>query len=165
MVVKDHMYDSRIVDIKFHASINSGRAGGGQHVISSDRHIVKVSVAFLCCFGAGMVARWGSTAGQLQACTRPAWLRLGFATTTTSPLIHPHPQLWEADSGKGHTNIERCPNLNPNPFLALPCSRVHRHAEGATHIEPEQLALPSSVHLLYTCAGVGGRQRGGLYQH
>lgn len=41
MTVKDHMYDSRIVDIKFHASINSGRAGG-QHVISSDRHIVKV---------------------------------------------------------------------------------------------------------------------------
>lgn len=39
MVVKDHMYDSRIVDIKFHSSIN-GRAG--QHVISSDRHIIKV---------------------------------------------------------------------------------------------------------------------------
>ncbi|KAI7845268.1 hypothetical protein COHA_001310 [Chlorella ohadii] len=39
MVVKDHMYDSKIVDIKFHSSIN-GRAG--QHVVSSDRHIIKV---------------------------------------------------------------------------------------------------------------------------
>ena len=42
MVVKDHMYDSKIVDIKFHSSIN-GRAG--QHVISSDRHIIKVRAA------------------------------------------------------------------------------------------------------------------------
>ena len=40
MQVKDHMYDSRIVDIKFHSTINGG--GGGQHVISSDRHIIKV---------------------------------------------------------------------------------------------------------------------------
>ena len=39
MVVKDHMYDSPIVDIKFHSSIN-GRAG--KHIISADRHIVKV---------------------------------------------------------------------------------------------------------------------------
>ncbi|PSC72487.1 Nucleolar 10 [Micractinium conductrix] len=40
MQVKDHMYDSRIVDIKFHSTINGG--GGGQHVISSDRHIIKI---------------------------------------------------------------------------------------------------------------------------
>lgn len=54
MVVKDHMYDSKIVDIKFHSSIN-GRAG--QHVISSDRHIIKVG---------GCAKRW-ATAGQVPA--------------------------------------------------------------------------------------------------
>lgn len=48
MVVKDHMYDSRIVDIKFlPASLGAGEGGGaaGQRVISSDRHIIKVGAA------------------------------------------------------------------------------------------------------------------------
>ncbi len=44
MPVKDHMYDSRITDIKWHAAGLGGGGGGGQRVISSDRHIVKVGV-------------------------------------------------------------------------------------------------------------------------
>jgi hypothetical protein len=46
MVVKDHMYDCAIVDIKFHGGggggggVNTG--GGAQRVISADRRVVKV---------------------------------------------------------------------------------------------------------------------------
>jgi hypothetical protein len=42
MLVKDHMYDSRIVDIKFHEGSGAAGGGGMRRVISSDRHIVKV---------------------------------------------------------------------------------------------------------------------------
>eukprot|EP00200_Dunaliella_tertiolecta_P014606 CAMPEP_0202392444 /NCGR_PEP_ID=MMETSP1127-20130417/92376_1 /ASSEMBLY_ACC=CAM_ASM_000462 /TAXON_ID=3047 /ORGANISM="Dunaliella tertiolecta, Strain CCMP1320" /LENGTH=682 /DNA_ID=CAMNT_0048994951 /DNA_START=66 /DNA_END=2111 /DNA_ORIENTATION=- len=41
VVVKDHMYGSKIVDIKFHAS--PGDAGGNsRRIVSSDRHICKI---------------------------------------------------------------------------------------------------------------------------
>ena len=40
MTVKDHMYDAPIVDLKWHPGGLGGRAGG--HVISTDKHIVKV---------------------------------------------------------------------------------------------------------------------------
>lgn len=42
LVVKDHMYGSNIVDIKFHTD-----AGGRRRVISADSHIVKVGSCFL----------------------------------------------------------------------------------------------------------------------
>ncbi|GFR41480.1 hypothetical protein Agub_g2171, partial [Astrephomene gubernaculifera] len=41
LVVKDHMYGSRIVDIKFH-SYGADASAHNRRVISSDRHIVKV---------------------------------------------------------------------------------------------------------------------------
>lgn len=42
MTVKDHMYDSRITDIKFHSG-GGGPAGGDTHrVISADRRIIKI---------------------------------------------------------------------------------------------------------------------------
>lgn len=40
LVVKDHMYDSEIVDIKFH--VPTGDHTGRQQVVSADKHIVKV---------------------------------------------------------------------------------------------------------------------------
>ena len=55
MVIKDHMYDSPILDLKFHTSIatlgGGGGGGGGsagQRVISSDRHIIKVRPCGVC---------------------------------------------------------------------------------------------------------------------
>lgn len=44
LVVKDHMYGSRIVDIKFH-SYGADASAGSRRVISSDRHIIKVRQA------------------------------------------------------------------------------------------------------------------------
>ena len=41
LVVKDHMYDAPIRDIKFHTA--SGDHTGRQRVISADTHIVKVN--------------------------------------------------------------------------------------------------------------------------
>ncbi len=41
LVVKDHMYGSRIVDIKFH-SYGADASAHNRRVISTDRHIVKV---------------------------------------------------------------------------------------------------------------------------
>jgi ribosome biogenesis protein ENP2 len=51
LVIKDHMYDSKIVDIKFHSGGFGGANGGGgglggdigrQRVISADKHIIKI---------------------------------------------------------------------------------------------------------------------------
>ncbi|MEW5309812.1 MAG: hypothetical protein WDW38_001668 [Sanguina aurantia] len=42
LVVKDHMYGSRIVDIKFHSGSGERGGMGGQRVISADTRIVKV---------------------------------------------------------------------------------------------------------------------------
>ena len=43
LVVKDHMYDSRIVDIKFHAGGYGGVGDEGrQRVISADRNVIKI---------------------------------------------------------------------------------------------------------------------------
>lgn len=39
-VIKDHMYDAPIVDIKFHTP----PGGSTQQIVSADTHIVKVSV-------------------------------------------------------------------------------------------------------------------------
>jgi ribosome biogenesis protein ENP2 len=41
LVIKDHMYDSRIVDIKFHSGGFGGDIGR-QRVISADKHIIKI---------------------------------------------------------------------------------------------------------------------------
>lgn len=41
LVVKDHMYGSKIVDIKFH-SYGADASAGNRRVISSDKHIIKV---------------------------------------------------------------------------------------------------------------------------
>ena len=41
LVVKDHMYDSKIVDIKFHSGGFGGDVGR-QRVISADKHIIKI---------------------------------------------------------------------------------------------------------------------------
>jgi hypothetical protein len=50
LVVKDHMYDAPIKDIKFHTA--TGDHTGQQRVISADSHIVKVRLLLLlgpCC--------------------------------------------------------------------------------------------------------------------
>lgn len=45
LTVKDHMYDSEIVDIKFH--VPTADHTGRQQIVSADRHIVKVRVTAL----------------------------------------------------------------------------------------------------------------------
>lgn len=119
MVVKDHMYDSRIVDIKFHSSLNAGRGGGGQHVISSDRHIIKVC-SFFCsavqCTRLLRRALWAAEAAArvppptdatAAGLLRPAAPNLPLLNLPlpASPLPYVW-QVWDGDSGEGYTNIE-----------------------------------------------------------
>ena len=57
MTIKDHMYDSQIVDIKFHALPGGGGGSAGRHVISSDRHIVKVGTCLRVLLRGWLVGR------------------------------------------------------------------------------------------------------------
>lgn len=71
LVVKDHLYDAAIVDLKFHCA--AGDHTGRQRIVSADSHIVKVRLTLRSSAPPARSCTHCAHVHTVLCCTRRPW--------------------------------------------------------------------------------------------